>query len=269
MKTKLLIILTLFTAANVYAGSATWNLNPASGDWNTAANWTPNTIPNGADDVATLELSNQTAIAVSVFGTETNELIFNPGASAFTITVNKTWTLSGTGITNDSGITQHFVVSSFYGLILTNGATAGDMTYFYLAKAGSMQFHDTSNAFLGTFVLEGSDSVSVSGGTLSFSDDSSAGNATLTVNGGNAPSSSSGIVSFLGGTADNGVFILNGGTADRALGGRILIRDGSAGNATVIANPGTNGGYGGAIQFDLACTPTTIPVGTRSSAMGR
>ena len=142
------------------------------------------------------------------------------------------------------------MVSSFYGLILTNGATAGDMTYFYLAKAGSMQFHDTSNAFLGTFVLEGRDSVSVSGGTLEFSsDDSSAGNATLTVNGGNAPSSSSGIVSFLGGTADNGVFILNGGTADRALGGRILIRDGSAGNATVIANPGTNGGYGGEIQF--------------------
>jgi hypothetical protein len=27
------------------AGSATWNLNPTGGDWNTAANWTPATCP--------------------------------------------------------------------------------------------------------------------------------------------------------------------------------------------------------------------------------
>jgi hypothetical protein len=30
----------------VYAISAQWDLNPISGDWNTAANWTP-TVPNG------------------------------------------------------------------------------------------------------------------------------------------------------------------------------------------------------------------------------
>ena len=37
---------TFFSAASVArAGSATWNLNPASGDWNTAANWTPNDRP--------------------------------------------------------------------------------------------------------------------------------------------------------------------------------------------------------------------------------
>ena len=48
-KPKLLIILSLALAIDAHAGSATWNLNPASGDWDTASNWTPNTVPNGAD----------------------------------------------------------------------------------------------------------------------------------------------------------------------------------------------------------------------------
>ena len=30
-----------------YAISAQWDLDPISGDWNTAENWTPTTIPNG------------------------------------------------------------------------------------------------------------------------------------------------------------------------------------------------------------------------------
>ncbi len=42
MKTKLLIIFSLVFAAEAQASSATWNLNPTSGNWNTATNWTPN-----------------------------------------------------------------------------------------------------------------------------------------------------------------------------------------------------------------------------------
>src|SRR5436190_21040031 len=40
MITKQLVILSLVLTTHVYAGSATWNLNPTSGDWNTATNWT-------------------------------------------------------------------------------------------------------------------------------------------------------------------------------------------------------------------------------------
>ena len=38
----------LFVAAQrpSLAGSATWATNPTSGEWNTAANWVPNTVPN-------------------------------------------------------------------------------------------------------------------------------------------------------------------------------------------------------------------------------
>ena len=88
IKTKLVAFL-IFTSAfilDAHADSATWNLNPTSGDWNTAANWTPNTVPNGPDDIATFGVSNQTDITLSITATEVNELIFNPGASAFTIT---------------------------------------------------------------------------------------------------------------------------------------------------------------------------------------
>src|SRR4026207_2002098 len=67
----------------VYAGSATWNLNTASGDWNTATNWTPATVPNGPADIATLGVSNSTDVSVST-ATEVDGIIFNPSASVFT-----------------------------------------------------------------------------------------------------------------------------------------------------------------------------------------
>jgi hypothetical protein len=35
----------MFGVETSEAGSATWNLNPTSGDWNIAANWNPMTVP--------------------------------------------------------------------------------------------------------------------------------------------------------------------------------------------------------------------------------
>ena len=140
----LILIAFLPTLATVQADSATWSLNPTNGDWSTAANWTPNTVPNGPDDIATFELSNQTAITVSTTGTEVNELIFNPGAIAFTITNDRDFTISATGITNNSGIAQNFVVkSSLTSLSMTNSATAGDTTFFTVTSPLPVRrFHD-------------------------------------------------------------------------------------------------------------------------------
>jgi autotransporter-associated beta strand protein len=47
----ILLILSLVSAVHVQADSATWNLNPTNGDWNTADNWTPNVVPDGPSDV--------------------------------------------------------------------------------------------------------------------------------------------------------------------------------------------------------------------------
>src|SRR6266496_3513972 len=108
--------LMLLLPAGAYAISAQWDLDPISGDWNTAANWTPMTVPNGPADVATFGLSNTTDVSISE-NTEVNGIVFNAGADAFTITVpasdaSLTLTISGVGITNNSGLTQNFVASA-------------------------------------------------------------------------------------------------------------------------------------------------------------
>src|SRR6267143_5845485 len=70
-----------------YAISAQWDLHPISGNWNTAANWTPMGVPNGPADIATFGLSNTTNVSISA-DTTVDPITFAPGASAFTITVN-------------------------------------------------------------------------------------------------------------------------------------------------------------------------------------
>jgi autotransporter-associated beta strand protein len=287
-----LIIGTLILTSQVaHAGSATWNLDPANGQWNTAANWTPNTVPDGPNDIATFELSNRTAIAVTTFISEVNELIFSPGASAFTITMTKgfPFTVSGTGITNNSGIAQNFVATSDVSrLDMRNSATAGEMTFFTLtggrgldATGGAIFFEDESTAGSGNFVLLGSESSAASGGEVVFVDNSTAGFGTFTIkvssnpnwdsgsltfggdsDAGNATFVIEGAAGFYSGTVDfesfsggrtsagNGLFIMNGGSANNAAGGKVnFFVGGSGGNATFIANPGTNGGFGGSINF--------------------
>ena len=58
-------LLTLLLPSVIYAISAQWDLDPISGDWNTAANWTPNGIPNGPADIATFGLSQTTGGSIS------------------------------------------------------------------------------------------------------------------------------------------------------------------------------------------------------------
>lgn len=72
-------------ARTVSAGSATWNLNPASGDWNTASNWMPATVPNGLADTATFDISNTTNVSLSA-AVEVDGILFDTGTSACTIT---------------------------------------------------------------------------------------------------------------------------------------------------------------------------------------
>src|SRR6266566_2414600 len=128
-----ILTLVLSTASSSFAGSATWKQSPASGEWFTAANWTPRTVPNGPADTATFARSNQTSIDI-VFDTEVNGIVFKPGASAFTIATNPqvspTVTISGVGITNNSGIVQNFVINPGAAQMFLFSATAGSLTAF-------------------------------------------------------------------------------------------------------------------------------------------
>ena len=171
MNTKLIIflILTPSFVLDAYAGSATWKLNPQNSNWNTAGNWTPGTVPNGPADTATFAVSNNSAVSV-MSTTEVEGIVFNPGASAFSITSSSnvvgtvTLTISGTGVTNNSGIEQNFVATGDFFNIgeisFTNGATAGQKTIYtattnILGNGTNIRFFDNARAGSSTFVLEG------------------------------------------------------------------------------------------------------------------
>ena len=194
MKANLPVALTLALAIHVHAGSATWNLNPANKDWNTASNWTPATVPNGPADTATFEISNKRAVSVTD-NTEVNAIVFNPGASAFSISsstnvngIAPQLTISGTGVTNNSGVVQNFVAvggrSILPAIAFTNSATTGENTVYTtvtveMATNPLIQFSDNASAGSSTFVTSPAINGGGSGEVL-FNGNSTAENATFT-----------------------------------------------------------------------------------------
>jgi autotransporter-associated beta strand protein len=166
LQTILVVAVAFLIPTVAHAGSATWDLNPGSGDWNTAANWTPATVPNGAADTATFDLSNTTNVSISA-STEVDGITFTSAATnPYFITVREL-TLSGTGITNNSGIAQ--VLEVVNDLQFSNSSTAGSANIF---NGGGMAFLNTSTAGSAN-ITNGSASLTV------FWDSSTAGSANI------------------------------------------------------------------------------------------
>src|SRR5205085_1844490 len=187
-------------------------------------------------DTATFTLSNTTGVSLSA-NTEVNGIVFNAGASAFTITVVPTLTLtvSGVGITNNSAFPQEFVAATDingtqHGTIqFTNGATAGNGTR--ITDSGP----------------EGSDSP---GGITQFFDTSTAGNGTFAYAGADTSDGSPAFTVFFGNSsADDGTFTCSPGQEGGEGSEVDFIQASTAANATLIANGGSNGDGGGSIQF--------------------
>ncbi len=277
-----ILTLLLSTASSSFAGSATWLANPATGNWSTASNWTPATVPDGPADTATFATSNIRFVAPEG-ATEVNGIVFNPGASRFTIALlTTTLTISGVGITNNSGITQNFAPGP--GAIdFMNSATAGGSNVAF-TDAGTVQFFNTSTAGDATFTNNGAvkffDTSTAGDATLNnnaeilFQGSSTAGNGTLTNSGGGivifsdgTPTADNGtftntggavsgggggLIVFNAGTAGDATFTNNGGAVSGAFPGETLFNPGDAGDATLIANGGLGGGDGGLIVFSSA-----------------
>jgi autotransporter-associated beta strand protein len=264
--------LIFLVSAVAYADSAQWNLNPASGDWNTATNWTPIGVPNGPTDIATFAFSNTTHVSISE-DTEVNNIAFTPGAtSPYLITASPelTLTISDVGIVNNSGMTQNFVTAvdetgNFGQIVFTNSATAGTSIIFIndgsaadFVLGGETAFFDTSTAANGTFVNEGSTGPVSGGGSTEFYDSSTAGNANFTNKDGIGTSTSATVFHNTS-TAANGFFTNDGaGTIGFvfAEGGQTIFYDTStAANGTFTNNGATvSGGFGGATDFDDGST---------------
>ena len=284
-----ILTLLLSTASSTFAGSAAWLASPATGDWNTAGNWTAGGPPNGPSDTATFASSNKTNVFLSA-DTEVNGIAFNSGASAFTIPARPSFTLtiSGVGITNNSGITQNFVtaidLNLRQGVIqFTNSATAGSATHFTnrgssVASYGGTGtlFFDTSTAGNGAFINEGGAISGAGGGFIFFFGNSTAGNGTFHNRGGAVTDASGGSVLFWDtSTAGNGTFISAGNhNSGINLGsGVFFIGTSTGGNGTFAMNGGeVSGAQGSILQLNGNSTggnaTFTIGGGAVSGALG-
>jgi len=264
----ILVVVAVLSATKSYAGSATWQLSPTSGDWNTAVNWMPPTVPNGPADTATFSVSNVTDISLSA-KTTLDGIVYEPGASAFTINVSapRKLTFTGAGITNNSGIVQNFATNvenmNSSGVIsFTNSATAGNMTVFtnnaspqQFEDGGATVFSGSASAGSALFINNGAPpEVSLSGGRTEFHDDSTAANGVF-INNPNA--FAGGFMEFFdSANAGSGTFTCFGGMENAAGGSTVFFNaHSSAANGTFVTyGPTAAGGVAGSVVFN---GPTT------------
>jgi autotransporter-associated beta strand protein len=236
MKTNLALAI-LALAYHAYADSATWNLNPASNDWNLAQNWTPQTIPSSATDVATFQASNIANLicgdAPGGEGTNTivGTIVFASGASAYTITITPVFDNDfpsivevHEGITNNSGKVQKFVVAN-------SGTTRSSARLYFMGSA---------NAGVDIVATNQGGAVSgVYGAFTQFWDTASAGSATFISNGGLVLGAHSGFTDLLDeSSAESATFISNPAEAVGADAAYTLVQTtGNIGTSSFIANP--------------------------------
>ncbi len=224
-------LLSLAAPRDSFAGAATWSANPISGDWNTVANWIPATVPNGPSDVATFGTSNRTSLSTNIT-VELDSIVFNSGASLFTITsgAGTNLLLTGTGVVNNSGIVQSLIKIPNGAVFFFNNATAGELTsfsgtFFFFndsSSAGSASFDVTSDGFYQPFIQ--------------FLDTTTAADATITV-------SDFGVASvYDNATAGNATFTVNSGAF-------LFIADHATAEHAVATCIGGNGIYGSSIDF--------------------
>jgi hypothetical protein len=112
LRTALLATSALIAAAlPAAAQDATWLQNPGSGDFNTAANWSPATVPTGTAFFGT---SNTTALSFSA-DTTIGGWTFNAGASNYTFTNIGTLIFTGAGIVINGGSATEYLPCSSEG----------------------------------------------------------------------------------------------------------------------------------------------------------
>jgi hypothetical protein len=255
------------------ASSATWLLSPQDSAWENAANWTPGGPPNGPSDTATFAQSSQADVNIST-SEEVNSIVFTSNSASYYFSIS--WPgqliISGTGVTNNSSVSQGF---EGYGgqLIFNNTSTAAgaDMSIFNgsdsFGSQGYTIFNDASSAagasitntgsfggffgpdapgatiFNGTSTAGHATITNVgpflslgSGGSTSFNDSSTAGNATLVAEIGDDTAEGSAIVFNDASSAGNAILIANGSPDgdDYATGGNIIFNDVSTGGTARV-----------------------------------
>jgi autotransporter-associated beta strand protein len=158
------------------AHAQTWT-GATSSDYNTVANWNPNTVPSAGTTAIFTNNAAPTSVNISA-PVLPDGFTYNPGAPTYTVTVSgATLTFFGAGIVNNSGNAQNLIASGAGNIQFANSASAGNAT-ISANTAGVAAFFDTASA--GTAQITVSDSSS----GIQFLVSSSAANATLTATNG-------------------------------------------------------------------------------------
>jgi autotransporter-associated beta strand protein len=237
-----LLSLVSFSLHTAQGGSATWDLNPTTGDWNAAANWTPMTVPNGPSDTATFDQTNETSVEVSA-KTLIGSIVFTPQANAYTITVQPATvlTIAGMGIDN-----QSTVVPTLTEAPGPFGTSPGVLRFFGSASAGTAKV-----------ITAGGDDFAVGGATI-FADTATAGDAVLITTGVQGVGGQPGVLIFQG-DSNAGVSTITaegGANSDGVIGAIVAFsQNANAGSATLTSEGAkVFGAFGSQIQFNGTST---------------
>ncbi|NPU13893.1 autotransporter domain-containing protein [Bradyrhizobium sp. 83002] len=209
----------------------TWEATPATGDFNSGANWSTGNVPTGTAIFGASGTTNLTITSSATLG----ELVFDIGASNYTFSTNlQTLTLAGTGIViNGGSATFNMTGGMFVAMSFWNSASAGTATI----TGSGLSFFGNSTAGFANIT---NDSVSLSNsatlghatfnnlGSLVFFNSTTAGNATIDNHGtaefyDTSTAGSSTItnqigstLSFFGQSTGGDATIVNGGTVNFA-----------------------------------------------------
>jgi outer membrane autotransporter protein len=186
-----------------------WSATPGSNLWDTAANWSPATVPTGT---ASFGPSNTTTIQfLPTSSTSIGTLKFNPGAPAYTFTEFPPFftsiRITGLGVVNDSSNPPTFIVGNQENLLFLNASTAGNA--IIITNAGGITaFEDGATGGTARFVTNAGGAFDITAlsnggmtaGSIEGAGSFALGSNQLTVGSNNLSTEVSGVISGAGGS---------------------------------------------------------------------
>jgi autotransporter-associated beta strand protein len=243
-----------FSGGLARAQDATWAMNPAVvggvADFNTAANWTPATVPGSVTNTgtATFGVSSGTNIGFSSVTTELGGFTFTAGASNYTFTVRDGALLefTGAGIVVNGGSAT---INNAGEIQFLNNSTAGNAT---ITNASEVVFLNNSTAGNARLINSGAGATidfslstgpnndgKLSAGSIEGAGAFFLGSNQLTVGGNNLSTTVSGVISDCGADGNQCLkFGVTGGSLVKVGSGTLTL----TGNNTYTGNTTVNGG---------------------------